>query len=173
VRLLGVDIDDVCQRDIEKSVIAQPEEHSVGTVLTRFRSLRVCFNWARDEQIIDASPMARKKEPKADQPPPGVPSEDEVRRLLKSLGGKSFNDRDLALLRFSIDAGCRIGEVVRLRDVDLDFGSGVAVVYGKGRKARIVPFGNRTAQALLAYRRERRKHRCADLPEVFLGHAVL
>jgi site-specific recombinase XerD len=175
VRLLdeqlgSVDVADVAQRDIEKFVIAPTEKHSTGTVLTRYRALRVFFNWAADEQIVDASPMARMKEPKTDQRPPDVPSDDEVRRLLKSMSGKSFNDRrDLALIRFLIDTGCRIGEVVGLRDVDLDFDAGVAVVFGKGRKARVVPFGNRAAQALLAYRRERRKHRFAGLPEVFLG----
>jgi site-specific recombinase XerD len=166
------EIEAITRRDLEKFVIAQGELHSAGTALTRFRSLRVFFNWALEEELIDVSPMERMKEPKGDQRPPDVPSDEDISRLFQSLAGTSFNDRrDLALIRFLIDTGCRIGEVVTINDDDLDFsnGSGSVVVFGKGRRARIVPFGNKTAKAILAYRRERRRHSYANLPQLFLS----
>ncbi len=164
------EIADVGQRDIEKFIIAQGEKVAAGSVLTRFRSLRVFFNWALEQEIIDKSPMARMREPKNDVRPPDVPSDEDMRRLLKSMGGKSFEDRrDLALLRFMLDTGCRIGEVIGLRVVDLDTKDGVALVTGKARKTRIVPFGAKAGATMLAYLRERRRHRCADLDDLFLG----
>jgi site-specific recombinase XerD len=177
VRLLDeqlgpTEIEDISQRDLEKFVIAQRELHSTGTVLTRFRSLRVFFNWAVAESLIETSPMARMKEPRGEQRPPDVPSDADVARLLQSLAGTSFAQRrDLALIRFLIDTGCRIGEVIGIEDGGLDFanGSGSVLVLGKGRRARVVPFGNRTAKAILAYRRERRRHPHADLPQLFLS----
>ncbi len=108
---------DVDRQHIEKFLIEQNERVSSGSVLTRFRSLRVFFNWLVDLEEIAVSPMARMKEPRATKRPPDVPNDDDVRRLLKSLGGKSFNDRrDLALFRFLFDTGARIGEVIGRAD---------------------------------------------------------
>ena len=41
---------------------------------------------------------------------------------------------------------------------------------GKGRRPRLITFGPRTAQALDRYLRERRLHRDAERPELWLGH---
>jgi integrase/recombinase XerC len=163
--LAGID-----RQHLEKFFIRQSELVSSGTVLTRFRSLRVFFNWLLDNEEIAVSPMARMKEPRSTQRPPDVPNDDDVRRLLKSLEGKSFIDRrDLALFRFLFDTGARIGEAIGLEVDDVNEPRLIATVRGKGDKVRLVPIGNRTAQALLAYRRERRKHRYADDPKLFLG----
>ena len=155
---------------VEKFLIGQTERVSSGSVLTRFRSIRVFFNWLLESGEIAVSPMAHMKEPKKTQRPPDVPDDDDVRRLLRSLGGKSFNDRrDLALFRFLFDTGARIGEAIGLRVDDVNEQRLIATVSGKGDKVRPVPIGNRTAQAMLAYRRERRKHRYTDSPSLFLG----
>lgn len=168
---MGVtDLAGIDQRCIEKFIIGQAERLSPGTVLTRFRSLRVLFNWLVDSEELELSPMARMKEPKGAQRPPDVPADDDVRCLLKSISGKTFDDRrDLAMLRFMFDTGTRVGEVVSLLTVDVDTRAGVALVHGKGRKARIAPFGSKTSAALLAYQRERRKHRFAEREELFVG----
>jgi site-specific recombinase XerD len=165
------DVADISQRDIEKFVISQQETVSPGSVLTRFRGLRVFFNWiVNDAEELERSPMAKMREPKGEQKPPDVPSDDDMRRLLRSLSGKSFEDRrDLALLRFMIDTGCRISEAIGLRVADVDTKAGVAMVHGKGRKSRVAPFGAKTSAALLAYQRERRRHKYAALEELFIG----
>ena len=157
---MGVtDLDGIDQRAIEKFIISQGERLSSGTVLTRFRSLRVLFNWMVDQGELERSPMARMKEPKLAQRPPDVPADEDVRRLLKSISGRGFEDRrDLALLRFMFDTGTRVGEVVTLRTADVDIRAGVALVYGKGRRARVAPFGAKSAAAPYHYnaRTERR-----------------
>ncbi len=164
------DLDAIERRHIEKFLIQQSERLAPGTVLTRFRSLRVLFNWLVDSEEIDRSPMARMKEPRGEQRPPSVPKDEDVARLLKSINGRTFDDRrDLALLRFLFDTGTRINEAITLRVEDIDVRDGVALVYGKGRKARVVPFGAKTAAAILAYQRERRRHRYADLEQLFIG----
>jgi site-specific recombinase XerD len=164
------EVADIDRQHIEKFLIAQSEQVSSGSVLTRFRSIRVFFNWLVEAEEIAVSPMARMKEPRKTQRPPDVPDDDDVRRLLKSMGGKSFNDRrDLALFRFLFDTGARIGEAIGLRVDDVNEQRLIATVRGKGDKVRPVPIGNRTAQALLAYRRERRKHKYAHNTTLFLG----
>ena len=164
------EVGDIDRKHIEKFLIGETERVSSGSVLTRFRSIRVLFNWLVESGELAVSPMEHMKEPKKTQRPPDVPDDDDVRRLLKSLGGKSFNDRrDLALFRFLFDTGARIGEVIGLEVDDVNEQRLIATVRGKGDKIRPVPIGNRTAQAMLAYRRERRKHRYADSPALFLG----
>lgn len=52
----------------------------------------------------------------------------------------------------------------------MDLRERIATVLGKGRRPRIVTFGSRTALAIDRYLRERRLHRDAERPELWLGH---
>ena len=47
---------DIDRRSIEKFVIRQGELVSPGTVLTRFRSIRVFFKWLVDSEELEKSP---------------------------------------------------------------------------------------------------------------------
>jgi site-specific recombinase XerD len=162
---------EIDRRAVEDFIIDQRKKVSPGSVLTRFRSLRVLFNWLTDDlEEFDRSPMAKMKEPRGEDRPPEVPADDDVKRMFSLIAGKTFDDRrDLAMLRFMFDSGCRVGEVVALRTEDVDIRDRIATVYGKGRKVRVVPFGAKTASAIVTYLRERRKHRFAQLDELFIG----
>ena len=165
------DLADINGRCIEDFIIEQRMQVSPGSVLTRFRSLRVLFNWLTDDlEEFDVSPMSKMKEPRGEDRPPDVPNDDDVRRMFALINGKTFDDRrDLAMLRFMFDSGARVGEVVGLRTEDVDIRERTALVYGKGRKVRVVPFGAKTASAFVSYLRERRKHRLAGVDELFIG----
>ena len=52
------------------------------------------------------------------------------------------------LRRRTLDTGARRGELADLRLTDLDFDLDVALVLGKGRRERALPFGRTTAVAL-------------------------
>jgi site-specific recombinase XerD len=156
--------------EMEKWLISMGDVVSPGTVLTRFRAVRVFVNWLVEAEEIERSPMAKMREPRVEQRPPAVISDEDATELLKSCSGKSFEDRrDHLLLRFLLDTGCRISEAIGLGVGDVDTATRTAIVMGKGRKARIVPLGNKTAAAYLAYLRERRKHRYAESNALFLG----
>jgi site-specific recombinase XerD len=156
--------------DIEKWLIGMGDVVSPGTVLTRFRAVRVFWNWLVEAEEIERSPMARMREPRVEQRPPAVISDSDATRLLRSCSGKTLEERrDHLLLRFLLDTGCRISEAIGLRVDDVDTATRTALVMGKGRKACVVPIGNKTAAAHLAYLRERRKHRCTESDALFLG----
>jgi integrase len=94
-----------------------------------------------------------------DKPIPVVP-EDALRRLLAVCAGKSFEARrDTAMITFLIDTGARRGEIADLRVADLDFDLDIALVLGKGRRERALPFGRTTAVALDRYLRVRARHK--------------
>ena len=84
--------------------------------------------------------------------PSGIPkalSEDDIDRLLSSVGGvDSFALRDRALLEFLYATGARISEVCGLSLGDIDMESGLVRLFGKGSKERVVPFGSLAAKAM-------------------------
>jgi site-specific recombinase XerD len=133
------------------------EPVSAAQVAKIYRSLQQLYRWLTDvEEIIDASPFAKMSTPAVPEQPVPVLSEVQLRALLATCAGKTIEQfRDQALLRLFIDTGCRIGEIAPLQVPDLDFDSDTAFVMGKGRRARSVPFGNRTAEALRRYLRKR------------------
>jgi integrase/recombinase XerC len=70
--------------------------------------------------------------------------------------GDAFKDlRDRAILELLYASGLRVRELVGLNDENLDMAQQLVRVFGKGRKQRIVPFGEFAARALTAYVEER------------------
>jgi site-specific recombinase XerD len=141
-----------------------------STVQTRYKGLRLFFQWAEDEGEITRSPMEKMRPPLVPEQPVPVLSEDELRTLLKGCEGKHFDDRrDMAVIRLLVDTGMRRGELVGLRVEDVDVQGGLAMVLGKGRRERACPFGDKTALALDRYLRVRRAHTFAALAWLWLG----
>ena len=148
----------------------QDDGRRAASVANRYRSLQQFFRWLADEEEIADSPMARMKPPAVPVQPPPVLAEEQLRRLLKACEGTGFEERrDMALLRLLMDTGMRRAECAGLKVTDVDFDAEVAVVMGKGRRARACPFGRRTAQALDRYLRARAKHPAASMPWLWLG----
>jgi site-specific recombinase XerD len=143
---------------------------SPATASTRYKQLQALYRWLEDEEEIAVNPMARMKPPVVpDKPIPVVP-EDALRRLLAACAGKSFEARrDTALVTFLIDTGARRGEIAGLRLADLDFDLDVALVLGKGRRERALPFGRTTAVALDRSLRVRARPKHAALPWLWIG----
>lgn len=130
------------------------------------------FEWLLVEDEIDVNPMAGKKvqPPKVPPQPVDVIETDDLGRLLESVSGSSFEDRrDAAILYLLADTGIRLGELGNLKASDIDRGSGVVVVRGKGAKLRSVPYSKKTAVAIDRYLRARARHKDAHLEPLWLG----
>lgn len=165
--------DNVCQirrEHIEAYLADIGTRWKAATVQTRYKALRLFFQWAEEEGEIERSPMEKMRPPMVPEQPIAVLSDDQLRALLKACDGKGFDDRrDSAIIRLLLDTGMRRGELVGLRVEDVDLTAGLAIVMGKGRRERGCPFGDRTALALDRYLRLRRAHRSARLPWLWLG----
>ena len=113
----------------------------------------------------------------ADIPQPTVPEkivpvvdDPELGRLLSACSGGSFCDRrDTALIRLFMDTGVRLAEGALVAREDVDLKRQVLVVHGKGGHERRVPFGEKTALALVRYLRVRARHAGAEQRALFLS----
>lgn len=145
---------------------------SAANVAKHYRSLQQLFRWLDEvEGEIESSPFAKMSPPAVPEQPVPVLTEDQLRALLASCKGKTFeNLRDTALIRLFIDTGARCGEISPLLVDDLDFDADVAFVMGKGRRGRGVPFGAKTGEALRRYLRARaRQKQAAGRDELWIG----
>jgi site-specific recombinase XerD len=146
---------------------------SAANIAKHYRSLQQLFRWLDEvEGEITSNPFAKMSPPEVPEQPVPVLTEDQLRALLASCKGKTFeNLRDTALIRLFVDTGARCGEVAPLRVDDLDFDADVAQVMGKGRRARAVPFGAKTGEALRRYLRARSREKSVteDTEELWIG----
>ena len=99
-------------------------------------------------------------------------SESEAGRLVASpSGGDPASLRDRALLELLYSSGLRVSELsaLTLQQVDLD--GGLARVFGKGSKERVVPIGAKARAALAAWITSGRPHfvKARTRSELFLG----
>jgi site-specific recombinase XerD len=145
---------------VEAWLVSLQERYRPASVANRYRSLRVFFNWLVSEDEIPTSPMAKMKAPANPALPVPLLSEAQVRALLATCDGTTFDERrDLAILRVLIDTGIRRAECANLRLQDVDFDAErLWVEQGKGRRSRPVTLHPKAIKAVDRYLRLRPRH---------------
>src|SRR5690606_38787288 len=105
-------------------------------------ALRTWFAYLLAEGVVVADPTDRVEIPRTWRRLPGVLSRDEVARILDAPDPSDrLFWRDKALLEFAYASGVRVGELITVKVRDIDLVEGLALVFGKGAKERIVPVG--------------------------------
>ncbi len=163
-------LDSLTRRSVEAWLADLGTRVAPQTVRTRFKGMQRFTRWLVAEDELDRDPMTGLRPPVAPETPVPILSDDEIGRLLKACSGKTYADRrDEAIVRLLLDTGVRISELVGIGVADVDLEHDVALVAGKGRKTRAVPYGARTARALDRYLRLRSRHPHAPSPALWLG----
>ena len=133
-----------------------------ATVGRKLASLRSFLRFLHREGLIGANPARTLFTPRQVKKVPRVLTEDEAARLMeepKEQGPRGSHLavlRDRAMLELLYATGMRASELAGLDLERLHLADRVARVLGKGRKERIVPFGEPAARALEAYLAARR-----------------
>ncbi|MCK9275357.1 MAG: tyrosine recombinase XerC [Syntrophales bacterium] len=131
------------------------------TISRKLASLRAFFKFLLREGKIRVNPVEMMKGPRLEQYLPTFLSVDEIFGILGlKFKENVFGLRDKAILELLYSTGIRVGELTGLNTEDLDFVESLIKVRGKGKKERIVPFGNAAMQALKEYLGERRAAEC-------------
>ena len=130
------------------------QKTSIGRHLS---AIRTFFSFLCREGIVETNPARALATPRRDKPLPKALSVAETAAVVEARDGEdALSLRDRALLELLYAAGLRVSELVNLDVADVDLSSRQLRALGKGRKERIVPFGEKAAGALRAYLPERR-----------------
>jgi integrase/recombinase XerC len=113
--------------------------------------LRTFFRFLVREGVVAANPADAVPHPRLARPIPEVLSRHEIEEFLDAFPATSAGKRDRAMAELLYGAGIRVSELVSLDTVDLALRERQMRVRGKGKRERVVLFGSRAAEALVAY----------------------
>ncbi|MBK7575030.1 MAG: tyrosine recombinase XerC [Elusimicrobia bacterium] len=123
-----------------------------ATLLRKVEALWAFFRFLKRQGFRSDNPTDGLPRPKPERRLPRFWSEAEVERVLGDAAAPRpdpvRDDRDRAVLELFYSAGIRVGELVALNVGDVDPWEGTLRVFGKGRRERVVPLGERALGAL-------------------------
>jgi len=119
--------------------------------------LRRFYHWALREQRVAHDPTVRLLAAKRPLRVPHTLTQAQVEALLQAPDDSALLGlRDRAMLELMYASGLRVSELVSLKVHQLDMKAGVLRTEGKGRKERLVPFGEEAQAWLLRFVQEAR-----------------
>jgi integrase/recombinase XerD len=125
------------------------------TISRQISAIRTYYKFLVGEGIAARDPSERIESPKRWRTLPAVLTVAEVDTLLAAPNtDEPLAIRDRAILEFAYATGVRVSELVALKLQDILYEDGVARVFGKGAKERLVPVGRRALGAVALYARE-------------------
>ncbi len=125
------------------------------TIRRQISAIRTYYKFLVGEALATRDPSERIESPKLGRTLPSVLSVAEIERLLAAPNtDEPLAIRDRALLEFAYATGARVSEVVALRLQDVMYEDGLARLFGKGSKQRVIPVGRRALGAVALYARE-------------------
>lgn len=152
--------DDLDESDVKAWMLYMLEEQhqSPRSVKRRLSALRSFYKWALRLKKVPKDITARVIPPKADKPLPVFFRQEEMDRALSSSRdleistSRSLDDmRDDLIISLLYQTGMRQAELLNLTDADIDLNQGQIRIFGKRRKERIVPIGEKLIEQIKAY----------------------
>jgi integrase/recombinase XerC len=130
---------------------------SKASVARSLSSIRSFFKWMGRERRIESNPALLVAAPKLPKRLPRVPTMEEMNLVLdaKMPEEAAFAERDRLILELLYGCGIRNSELTGINIEDIHLGQGLILVRGKGKKQRLVPFGEAARMALGDYLPER------------------
>lgn len=137
--LNGRPITETAPADIEAWHIEQDRlGNSAGTILRKQGCLSVLFKWLCRHGQMMKDPTASMVRPHVPERLPSHLAPTQVRRLLQSLRGETFDDlRQMAVVQTLAHTGMRPAELLRLDVEDWDRESSLLKIVGKREKERL------------------------------------
>ena len=130
--------------------------NSRSSAARKLAAIRTFGRYMRRDGAIDGDPAALVGTPRREQRLPAHLAEAEMSRLLEMPDATTpLGRRDRAILELFYASGLRLSELVGLGLEDVNLGSRVVRVLGKGGKERIVPFNRTTEAALREWMKDR------------------
>ena len=125
---------------------------SAKSVARNISAVKMFFRFLATEGKIERSPARFLHTPRLSRKLPDVLSRGEVEHLLSQPDPSHPREqRDRAMLEILYATGLRVSELVSLKILAVNLEAGYVRTMGKGSKERIVPMGEKAAEAVSAY----------------------
>lgn len=148
-----VDVKQIDNLTIREYLASLYEKKKKKTSIARkLATLRTFFKFLCREGVLELNPARLVASPRLEQKLPVTLSVDEVFTFIETPDTDTpLGKRDRSILEFLYGTGIRVSELCGLNLDDMDFKNLSIRVRGKGRKERIVPFGEKAKEALEVY----------------------
>ncbi|MFZ0429310.1 MAG: tyrosine recombinase XerC [Acidobacteriota bacterium] len=144
------DIDHITIRDFLGAL--HERGNSRSSMARKLAAVRSFFRFLHREGLIASNPARLVRTPRQARRNPGVLTESEVATILGLPDPSTdLGARDRAILELLYASGLRVGELVTVNLGDCTLRERLVKVRGKGRKERVVPFGQQARQAIEDY----------------------
>ena len=125
---------------------------AMRSVARMLSSIRRFYGYALRESWVTHNPSQNLQSPRLARYLPHVLSETQIEALLTAPDQtRPLGLRDAAMLELIYACGLRVSELVNLEMRQLDLSADLVMVFGKGRKERLVPMGEMAAERIAAY----------------------
>ena len=128
------------------------KKYAKKTISRYISTLRSCFKYFTEEEMISDNPTLLISNPKLDKKLPHYLNELEIEQLLDSEKDSTpLSIRNETIMEFLYSTGVRVSELISVRVSDVQRQEKKLVVLGKGNKERIVPIGEVAMKYLMLY----------------------
>jgi integrase/recombinase XerC len=148
-----VDIRDIDHLTIREYMAAlYDEKKKKSSIHRKVAALRTFFRFLCREGILEVNPAKLVSSPRVERKLPNHLTIEQMIKFIETPETETaLGKRDRAMLELLYASGIRVSELVNLNLTDIDFNHQTLRVKGKGRKERIVPFGEHAKKALQDY----------------------
>ncbi|HOZ53717.1 MAG TPA: tyrosine recombinase XerC [Bacilli bacterium] len=130
-------------------MILYDQKLSRNTVARRLSSLRSFYKYLLNNNYVKTNPFKLVSSPKKEKRLPKYLGINELEDIFRSIDTTtSLGQRDSVILEILYATGIRCGELVDIRLKDIDYNKKEIKVMGKGKKERIVEFGDYCLNAI-------------------------
>ena len=118
-------------------------KYSKSSISRNLSSIRTYYKYLLDKKIVDSNPFKNISNPKKDKKLPNFLNYEEIMKIFDSIDEENIlGKRDRCIVEVLYDTGVRVSELVNIKIKDIDFSEKTISIFGKGRKERIVYFGD-------------------------------
>ena len=138
-----VAISEVCESLISDYFVFVRKSLKTSTLNRKISAIKKFYLWMNRERHISTNPSSRIKGLKFSQKLAYVLTENQLSNLFSIPNTETSNGlRDRTILELMYASGLRVSELVGLKYTDCLLSEKAVIVSGKGRKERVVPFGD-------------------------------
>ena len=143
----------ITKDDVMKFLKKLDEENlSKRSIANILSALRTFYNFLLDEKIITSNIFKQIHNPKLEKKLPNFLSYEQTRQILDSINTETELDyRNKLIIEMFYATGIRVSELVNIKISDINKNDKSIIILGKGKKERIVYFGDYAKIALENY----------------------